>query len=134
METITLNKQISVSDPCYSSNKDFKCLLNVRPGEYKVETKKGEIWEGFGERTQTLSITHKDFIDEYLTWEEDIDELPVDSGMMSIYNTNETPFDWEKYIPLENAAVCSSGMGDGFYPVSVGKYRNQIVSVIVFFT
>ena len=52
---------------------------------------------------------------------------------MSIFNKNQKPYDFDTKTKDENAAVCQSGLGDGFYPVIVGKYRNQIVCVIVDF-
>jgi hypothetical protein len=84
LETIQLGENVRVSDPCYDDDVWCKTkLTDVLPGQYKVEVDFSD--EGaWGERISKLTVTHIDYRNKPLGWE-DYDTIGVDSGQAGIF-------------------------------------------------
>lgn len=86
MKTITLEKEVMVSDPCYTEPTWCQVKLKtVKPGEYNVFLKTHDAGE-WGVRNSMLLVVHKDHMDENLKWGQQKGEVGVDSGQAGIFS------------------------------------------------
>jgi hypothetical protein len=86
MKTITLEKEVMVSDPCYSEPTWCQVKLKtVKPGEYYTFCKVHDSGE-WGKRNSMLLVIHKDYIDTKLDWNQHKGEVGVDSGQAGIFS------------------------------------------------
>lgn len=141
--TIDLSKgQVDVTDPCYNEDNDYRVTKKVKPGRYLVLLEKDE--DGVN---QSISIVHEDHRSE----EDIIDagecaEIGVDSGLAGFFPnkpdyTDEqwndlcnTVFSKGNYVSYKDGVVCTSGYGDGGYPVSEGYNLNdEVVKLTIWF-
>ena len=150
---IDLGNKVVVSDPTY--NLDVWCMTildNVMPGVWDVNANVDTI-DSWGERVWKLELTHAThFLSTNRSWQE-ICTLGVDSGTMSV-------FDFKHYKPSNEkfrtkcfdcvdtsergvglfqkgntnvGAVCSSGVGDGSYPLDVIETDGKITAMRINF-
>ena len=86
MKTITLEKEVMVSDPCYTEPTWCQVKLKtVKPGEYNVFLKTHDAGE-WGVRNSMLLVIHKDHMNENLKWGQQDGEVGVDSGQAGIFS------------------------------------------------
>jgi hypothetical protein len=131
------NGQIFCSDPCYhydlAGYKDF-----AKIGTYNVYIEQQDFGK-WGIRNTSLIVLHSDFeIDSKDIFLDYAKSICVDSGTMGIYdydyfknthNDEQVREEWYKknvlswcdkkewYITDEKGIVCTSGFGDGSYPI-----------------
>lgn len=148
--TIELSDNVFVSDPCY--NTDTWCTVrfgDVLPGTYhcKVRINKDE-------RVKEIIAVHESAINlkNRMTWEY-AGNAGVDSGQMGIMDydhfdklnekekTKDNWYDKVCKITLKDnagiadthSAVCSSGYGDGSYPVFGNWVKDKLRAIKVVF-
>ena len=79
MKTITLGKEVYVTDPCYKPSLWCCNRLSVLPGEYLADMKlNGD------ERPALLSVTHSDYINKRLNYKKADFYVCVDSGQAGV--------------------------------------------------
>ena len=140
---IVTSGKLAVSDPCY---KEPSVILDVEAGGWFWGVRLGRSsWR----RPQNLYAYHED----YRIFSDDINEevefLPVDSGLMGIRDIEEV-FDQKRLTELmfPNGNTCEDGAvqysdraaasgtyyGDGCYPLFVGRNGDgKIVALLVDF-
>lgn len=158
-----------VTDPCY--DQDTWCALyNVKilPGMYKAfvdEVNFPSVWEwdeadvghviGDQEvmtdvRIMTLTIIHKDYVDNYIDGEYHkyilSDQIGVDAGMCGFYNHKpdfKEEYEWSKFwqsldvsedgrtcdCDHANGVTVSSGFGDGVYTVYKITHNRKVIGL-----
>lgn len=79
MKTITLGKEVYVTDPCYAPDKWCCNKLKVLPGEYLADMKLN-----VDERPALLSVTHSDYINKRLNYKKADFYVCVDSGQADV--------------------------------------------------
>lgn len=79
MKTITLGKEVYVTDPCYKPSLWCCNKLRVLPGEYLADMKLNE-----NERPALLSVTHSDYINKHLNYKKADFYVCVDSGQAGV--------------------------------------------------
>lgn len=86
MKTITLEKEVMVSDPCYTEPTWCQIKLKtVKPGEYYAFCKTHDTGD-WGVRNSMLLVVHKDHINDQLKWKRHSGEVGVDSGQAGIFS------------------------------------------------
>lgn len=104
MDKIKLNRQVVVSDPCYTIPTWCHVILNnVLPGTYNTYCKKVDL-DGWGVRNSMLLAVHEDHVNDTLEWESHPLEVGVDSGQAGIFSS-------ESY--RNDSIVDRIGLGDG---------------------
>ena len=84
--TITLGKEVMVSDPGYTEPTWCQIkLTDVKPGSYDAYHKTHDAGE-WGIRSSMLLVIHKDHTEDELTWEQEDGEVGVDSGQAGIFS------------------------------------------------
>lgn len=158
---ITLGKDVCVSDPCY--DRDVWCMTvlhNVKPGKWDARVSIDTI-SSFGERCYVLELFHRTVREvEDFDWRE-IFELGVDSGTMSViddaYYQQKKPSNSKaeeaaaerflencykaadkkagiyRYGDKKVGVVCSSGTGDGSYPLYTAEKDGEVVAIKISF-
>ena len=116
MNKIKLNKEVVVSDPCYTIPTWCQAILgNVLPGNYEVHCKKTDLGD-WGVRNSMLLVVHEEHCDEPLEWDSHPATIGVDSGQCGIFSRESYRNDKH---PIERGDAdfsCSRGEdGDGFY-------------------
>ena len=141
--TIKLDEIVFLSDPCYGTESKWNCTMEMVPGDYAVFITRTEanMIEG---RISSIYVVHTDFYKKFKKRPNDDHEMlrcAVDSGTCGIFSADY----FEKYhdvdgvddnwyeenvikmdefkITDEKGAICSSGLGDGLYPV-FAEYEN----------
>jgi len=152
---ITLGDKVRVTDPSYGP--DVWCATtveNVMPGQWNCYIAK-DVIDSWGERVWVLGIMHECVGGDKLSWEE-VGEVGVDSGQMSIIDlehymyVDRSPAAHERFYSslgcedfelIENderahvGAKCSSGCGDGGYPLSIAKDKDgKVIGIQVNFS
>lgn len=149
---------IDITDPGYDN--DIWCALHnvkVKPGNYIACSYYDDDLGGWGRRVGILQIVHEDAyykidVGDNGNWKE-IGSCAVDAGLMSICESpkpNFTDKEWFHYCDLVNGPIkslgtiktikkvpivsCTSGIGDGCYPVFAIEQDDDIVAVEVRFT
>lgn len=85
--TITLGKEVMVSDPCYTEPTWCQIKLdNVKPGVYEAHHKKHDCGEYGGMRSSMLLVIHQDHSVDELEWDHEDGEVGVDSGQAGIFS------------------------------------------------
>lgn len=79
MKTIKLEREIYVTDPCYTPDKWCCNKLTVLPGEYLADMKLNA-----DERPKLLSVTHSDYINKRLNYKKADFYVCVDSGQAGV--------------------------------------------------
>ena len=83
--TITLQEEVMVSDPCYTDPTWCQIKLkNVLPGSYKPFVDKSDSF-GWGMRCHRVGVVHTDYIGKKLSWRVIPGEVGVDSGQAGIF-------------------------------------------------
>ena len=158
-----LSKNVVVSDPSYDRDVWCMTeLSNVKPGIWTVHAAIDTI-DSWGERCYVIELCHETVDrDEELAWTDHF-ELGVDSGTMSVIDSayyQKDPGPSPGILPettakdrflnkcfnltdnragiLKNGnkcvgAVCSSGIGDGGYPLYVVEEDGEIVAMKISF-
>lgn len=142
--TIKLGEIAFLSDPCYGTMSDWNCTMEMIPGEYIVfiTRTQAKMIEG---RISNLYVVHKDYYKTFKKRPKDDNEMlrcAVDSGTCGIFSADYfekyhdedgVDDDWydenviqmdEFKITDEQGAICSSGLGDGLYPV-FAEYKGK---------
>lgn len=85
--TITLGKEVMVSDPCYTEPTWCQIKLDdVKPGKYHAYHKTYDAGD-WGVRSSMLLVIHQDHNDdEDLIWDQEDGEVGVDSGQAGIFS------------------------------------------------
>ena len=147
--TIELSDKVFISDPCY--NTDTWCtvrICNVIPGTYHCKIRMT------GNCVKELIAVHESALQlkSRITWEY-AGSAGVDSGQMSIVDydhfdklnevekTKDNWYDKVCKITLKDnagiadkhSAVCSSGYGDGSYPVYGNWIKDKLRAIKVVF-
>lgn len=147
--TIELSDKVFISDPCY--NTDTWCtvrICNVTPGTYhcKVRMKDKRVKELIAVHESALGLKSR------ISWEY-AGSAGVDSGQMGIMDyehfdklneVEETKDNWydivckitlneDAGIADKHSAVCSSGYGDGSYPVYGSWNKDKLRAIKVVF-
>ena len=155
--TIELSEKVFVSDPCYDT--DTWCTVRMKdvvPGTYhcRVRMLKDPLSVCGTKRVKELIIVHESIKDwkKSLKWEY-AGNAGVDSGQMGIYDydhfdklnkVEETKDNWydivckitlneDAGIADTHSAVCSSGYGDGSYPVYGNWLKDKLRAIKVVF-
>lgn len=136
-KVIKLGRYIKVGDTAFHSNPELLVDIKVKAGYYVCWTE-DEDFGMFGVRTGRLYAHHNKFLERLEKGSTDyhyeqIGWFGVDTGTAGIWNENESVFDFEGEENL-NAVWCRSGIGDGYYPVSVCIEKNQVVGIAIDFT
>jgi len=113
------NTTLAVADP-YCSN-DRVTLDNCLSGKWHSNIMT-ENFGPFGERNSSLELKHENH-NEKAGWTL-AGEIGVDAGTAAIFDPELSDFG-EIY-----GAQCSSGLGDGVYPVEISKNDKQQVTAI----
>lgn len=97
MKTITLGKEVYVTDPCYKPSLWCCNKLSVLPGEYLVGMKLNA-----DERPKLLSVTHADYINKRLNYKKADFYVCVDSGQAGVvskhyYDKCHTPHSFDEF-------------------------------------
>ena len=79
MKTITLGKEVYITDPCYKPSLWCCNKLGVLPGEYLADMKLNN-----DERPALLSVTHSDYINKRLNYKKADFYVCVDSGQAGV--------------------------------------------------
>lgn len=137
--TITLSELTYLSDPCYGFESMGNDVINTIPGDYYVYITRSENKsEWLQNRISSIIAIHKDYAKTHKHYPNDDSEdlgCAVDSGTCGIFNAEY----FEKYHTADDVndewydehviqmgefkitdglgAICSSGCGDGWYPV-----------------
>lgn len=157
-ETVTLGKDVIVTDPCYELDTWCNIVLdNVKPGKYHVEFFEAEdSWDG-----HAFLLTHEKYKLNVMPREQYAGTLGIDAGMVGIFPLDEfkndsivpsgTRFQWKPndepgekwygamcnanpYILLSNCFNSSSGYGDGSAELRVDKNsKGEIYRMAVIF-
>lgn len=84
--TITLGKEVMVSDPCYTEPTWCQIKLDdVKPGNYNAYHKEHDCGE-WGVRSSMLLVIHQDHTEDELEWDQEDGEVGVDSGQAGIFS------------------------------------------------
>lgn len=116
MNKIKLNKEVVVSDPCYTIPTWCQATLsNVLPGNYDVHCKSVDLGD-WGVRNSMLLVVHEEHSNESLEWDSHPATIGVDSGQCGIFSRESYRNDSH---PIEKGPAdfsCSRGeSGDDFY-------------------
>jgi hypothetical protein len=116
MNKIKLNKEVVISDPCYTIPTWCQAILgNVLPGNYEVHCKSVDLGD-WGVRNSMLLVVHEEHSDEPLEWDSHPATIGVDSGQCGIFSRESYRNDKH---PIERGDAdfsCSRGeSGDDFY-------------------
>ena len=136
--TISLTDLTYLSDPCYGTDTWCNDVIRTIPGEYCVYITRSESKECFFKgRISNIIAVHKDYIKKLKVYpKNDNNTLScgVDSGTCGIFNAEyfekyhddlHADDDWydQNVMTMDEfkvtdglGAMCSSGIGDGFYP------------------
>lgn len=160
---VHLGKDVIVSDPCYTRDVwCMTKLSNVKPGTWEVRAAIDTI-DSWGERCYILELQHKEVkMAANPDWVKSF-ELGVDSAKMSVFDdayykvkkyspdmletdrAAQEAFDAQCCSLADNYAgifrvgkkavgvVCSSGCGDGGYPLYVVEKNGEIVAIKISF-
>ena len=136
-KVIKLGRYIKVGDTAFHSNPELLVDIKVKAGYYVSWTEE-EDFGMFGKRTGRLSAFHNKFLERLDNGSTDyeflhIGDFGVDTGTAGIWNENESVFDIDGNENPE-ASWCYSGIGDGYYPVSVCIEKKQVVGIVIDFT
>ena len=152
---ITMGEIAFLSDPCYGTMSKYNCTMEMIPGEYIVFITLCQSKDRFLEgRISSIYVVHKDFYPDYKKRPNNDKErlfCAVDSGTCGIFSADY----FEKYhdedgvddnwyeknviqmdefkITDNMGAICSSGCGDGFYPVYAEYKDNKAFAVRIKF-
>lgn len=153
---ITLSENACVSDPCY--DRDVWCMTHLhtlKPGRWEVYASIDTI-DSWGKRVYILKLHHTEARINESAWIQ-YSTLGVDSGQMSVFDdphylNKKGGAEYEafykaccditlggKRIGLFYAGdeavgvVCSSGCGDGCYPLNVILQGDEIVAMEINF-
>ena len=101
MELIKLEKEVVVSDPCYTIPTWCQAVIsNVKPGFYHSSVRKHES-EGWGNRCAMLFAIHEDYYNTpHLligNWEKTNYDIGVDSGQCGIFSKDSYRDDSYKF-------------------------------------
>jgi hypothetical protein len=143
--TFTCGGKLRVTDPCYDRDTWCTVVLDVEPGEYTATAKRERFFE-WGVRFWELAVVRSDVSPSDLTWEQVDGEAGVDSGQCGFYDDAEYSGDTGEYDDessfyrricdeshsakgalREHGIFTSSGLGDGGYPVLVGRNAAGVV-------
>ena len=138
-KVIKLGSRITISDGAFfdGTNDIMAVEVKVKAGYYVAWTEEADFGF-FGKRTGKLMACHNKFLkrlDEGTTsfyWEH-IGDFGVDTATAAIYTTGTCPFT-EDFADAYDAFSCSTGIGDGYYPVYACIEKNQVVGIMVDFT
>lgn len=84
--TITLGKEVMVSDPCYTEPTWCQVKLDdVKPGIYNAYHKEHDSGD-WGVRSSMLLVIHQDHTEDELEWDQEDGEVGVDSGQAGIFS------------------------------------------------
>lgn len=84
--TITLGKEVMVSDPSYTEPTWCQIkLTDVKPGVYDAYHKKYDTGD-WGVRSSMLLVIHQDHTEDDLVWQQEEGEVGVDSGQAGIFS------------------------------------------------
>jgi hypothetical protein len=84
--TITLGKEVMVSDPCYTEPTWCQIKLDdVKPGNYNAYHKEHDCGD-WGVRSSMLLVIHQDHTEDELEWDQEDGEVGVDSGQAGIFS------------------------------------------------
>lgn len=84
--TITLGKEVMVSDPCYTEPTWCQIkLTDVKPGVYHAYHKEHDSGD-WGVRSSMLLVIHQDHSEDELEWDQEDGEVGVDSGQAGIFS------------------------------------------------
>ena len=86
-KTITLGKEVMISDPCYTEPTWCQVKLDsVKPGQYNAYHKTHDAGD-WGIRSSMILVIHQDHNDdEDLVWDLEDGEVGVDSGQAGIFS------------------------------------------------
>jgi len=137
-KVIKLGSKIKVGDAVFfnDDNPNMSIVIKVKAGYYVAWTEE-EDFGIFGKRNGKLMAFHNKFLKRLdegttdFTWEH-IGNFGVDTGMAAIYTEGTCPIT-KDFTDTEDAIVCSSGMGDGYYPVFACVEKKQVVGIMVDF-
>ena len=79
MKTISLGKEVYITDPCYKPSLWCCNKLTVLPGEYLADMKLNA-----DDMPELLSVTHSDYVDKHLTYKKADFHVLVDSGQAGV--------------------------------------------------
>jgi len=138
-KVIKLGRYIKVGDTAFHSNPELLVDIKVKAGYYVCWAEDEDFGYGWGVRTGRLSAYHNKFLQRLEQGSTDyhyekFGYFGVDTGTAGIWNENESAFCWVDGEENLNAVWCRSGMGDGYYPVSVCIEKNQVVGIVIDFT
>ncbi|MBL8939779.1 MAG: hypothetical protein JNM69_34815 [Archangium sp.] len=128
---------VTVSDPCAIDSKHTSApfmlalRLEVRPGEWHVFVRPGSA--AHSDRTAELACLHADGFDTFA--DEALGSIGIDSGMAGMFDARcPRPVEGlEEGVHHGRCAVATTGVGDGSYPVFVGRAHGAVVKVRVHF-
>ena len=138
--TLTLNKTVDITDPCYDRSVWCRMTEPCMPGEYTGYVDIFDEGE-WGERVASISI-YKDDKAVPLSQMHYIGEIGVDAGLAGFFN-NKRNFNDEEWTQFcseieEGNAWClydgifsSSGYGDGGYSVYANDERSAFTIVFI---
>lgn len=137
--TIEIGEIAFLSDPCYGTNTQWNCTMNMVQGKYYAYITRYEgKSEYLKDRIQSLIVVHSDYYKTDKTLpNDDKEELvcAVDSGTCGIFDgeyfeethtTDDVDDEWyeENVIQMDDftitdgkGVISSSGCGDGIYKV-----------------
>ena len=79
MKTITLGSEVYVTDPCYEPDLGFCNKINISAGDYIAIMKENEE-----NRVESLTVTHKDYVNQELGYTLADFIIDVDSGQAGV--------------------------------------------------
>ena len=140
---LNLGKSIIIADPLYEPDSELVLKIdNLAPGKYNALIDEKDYKE-LGIRTKVLTIANTEYI--FKEPNELLQEIPVDTGAIGIYDKdyrmgvqqkNPKWFDFidkcavQKKLPNDKAVACTTGFGDGDYPIYVKRNRMGQIYVI----
>ena len=160
--TITLGKEVMVSDPGYSEPTWCQVKLDsVKPGQYNAYHKTHDAGD-WGIRSSMILVIHQDHNDDDLTWDLEDGEVGVDSGQAGIFSYEtyrkdgleiEVPtvgydgrsFEWldsimkdkedggDWYLKMTKMTLTTDGLGDGGYQLYTARIDGEVVAMAVDF-
>lgn len=139
---IVCNTGLIVTDPQYNElGKCNKVIDNAKKGLYHCIVNYKD--EGFGERVSDIIVIHagcysmiKDWVMVGNPGENTSDLIGVDSAKVGIFDIEEfknTNYDWDELGQVNGGCICSSGYGDGGYPLLKMEEDGEIYALRVNF-
>lgn len=126
-----------VSDPCHLGKKSpagpfsLSHRVEVRAGTWHAWLRPGS--GEFADRTAELLVTHADGLG--VAANVPAGQVGVDAGFVGVFDARcpKPEGHYDEGVFRGKAAMASSGLGDGFYPVFTGSAHGHVVKVRAWF-